>query len=110
MAANKDITILSIEVQSELNLEELCEACCVSQDFICELVEYGAIEPTGISADMWRFSPEHVRKIKTVQNLQQDLEVNLPGAALAIDLLDQIERMRMQLMMFERYFSFNSPR
>jgi chaperone modulatory protein CbpM len=103
--ARKDITILSIEAQSELNLDELCEACHVTYDFIHELVEYGAIEPRGISIEVWRFNPDHVRKIQTVKRLQEDLEVNLPGAALAIELMDQIQEMRTQLELLEKHIS-----
>lgn len=99
----KEITILSIEAQSELSLDELCEACHVTHDFIHELIEYGAIEPQGISIEVWRFNPEHLRRIQTVKRLQQDLEVNLAGAALAIDLMDQIEQLRSQIELLEKH-------
>lgn len=101
--AGKDITVLSIEAQSELSLDELCEACHVTHEFIHELIEYGAIEPKGISIEVWRFNPEHMQRIQTVKRLQSDLEVNLPGAALAIDLMDQIEELRSQLELLQKH-------
>lgn len=106
--AGKDITMVSIEAQSELSFDELCEACHVSPDFIRELIEYGAIEPQGISIEVWRFNPEHMRRIQTVKRLQHDLDVNLPGAALAIDLMDQIEAMQVQLELLEKYMFMSS--
>ncbi len=103
MAADKEITVLSMEAQSELSLEELCEICHVTHEFIRELIEYGAIEPQGISIEVWRFNPNHMRKIQIIKRLQQDLEVNLPGAALAMDLMAQIEEMRSQLELLEKH-------
>lgn len=101
--AGKDITILSIEAQFELSFDELCEACHVSPDFIRELIEYGAIEPRGISIEVWRFNPDHMRRIQTVKRLQNDLDVNLAGAVLVVDLMDQIEEMRAQIEFLEKH-------
>lgn len=101
--AGKEITILRWEAQSELSLNELCEACHVTHEFIQQLVEYGAIDPMGISIEVWRFHPDHIRKIQTIIRLQDDLEINLPGAALAIDLLEQIKEMRRQLELLEKH-------
>ena len=103
--AKKDILVLSMEAQSELSLDELCEVCHVTQAYIHELVEYGTIEPRGVSLEMWRFTPYHIRRIQTVKRLQQDLDVNVPGAALAVDLLEQIDRMRVQLQLLEKHLS-----
>jgi chaperone modulatory protein CbpM len=103
MVAGKEITVLSIDAQSELSLEELCDACHVTHEFIHELIDYGAIEPKGVSIEVWRFNPSHMHRIQTVIRLQNDLEVNLPGAALAIDLMDQIETMRAQLEFLEKH-------
>ncbi len=101
--AGKDITVLSMEAQSELSLDELCEVCHVTHEFIQELIEYGALEPEGISIEVWRFNPNHMHRIQVIKRLQNDLEVNLPGAALAIDLLDQLETMRSQLELLEKH-------
>jgi chaperone modulatory protein CbpM len=99
----KEITVLSMEAQSELSFEELCEVCHVTHEFIRELIEYGAIEPKGMSIGVWRFNPDHMRKIQIIKRLHEDLEVNLPGAALAMDLMDQMEQMRAQLELLEKH-------
>ncbi len=105
---DKEITVVSMEAQSELSFEELCEVCHVTQEFMHELIEYGAIEPKGISIEVWRFNPNHMRKIQIIKRLQHDLEVNLPGAALAIELMDQIEEMRVQLELLEKHIFISS--
>jgi chaperone modulatory protein CbpM len=38
-----------------------------------------------------------VRRVRTVVRLQRDLGVNLPGAALALELLERIEELQRRL-------------
>jgi chaperone modulatory protein CbpM len=100
--AKKDLTIVSLEADPELSLEELCETCHITPRFICELVEYGTLEPRGVSIEMWRFDTGHLRRIQRVLRLQHDLEINLAGAALAIDLMDQIDQLKAQVALLEK--------
>ncbi len=96
----------TVETDPELTLEELCFACEITPEFIEELVEYGIIE-LNQSIEMHRFEPDHVRRIRTVVHLQRDLEINLPGAALAVDLMDEIEEMRTKIEILERHLFLN---
>jgi hypothetical protein len=41
----------------------------------------------------WRFHIGSVRRVRMVRRLQRDLGVNLPGAALALELLDRIAKL-----------------
>ena len=52
--AKKDLTIVALEADPELSLEELCETCHITPRFICELIEYGTLEPQGIALETWR--------------------------------------------------------
>ena len=96
------ISTVSVETEIELNLDEFCLVCQIAPEFVHELVEYGVIEPQGRSLSMWRFNADHLRRVRTVLHLQQDLEVNLSGAALVIELMDEIEKLRAQVRLFER--------
>ena len=42
----------------------------------------------------WRFHAVSLRRVRITRNLQEELGVNMPGAALALDLLDELERLR----------------
>jgi chaperone modulatory protein CbpM len=86
-----------IDEQSELTLDELCRACSVQADWIATLVEEGVLEPIGESQPSWRFTGGQLRNALTIARLQRDLGVNLPGAALALELLDEIETLRRRL-------------
>ncbi|WKD50036.1 chaperone modulator CbpM [Microbulbifer spongiae] len=89
-----------LDEESELSLGELCRACGMSAERIMALVEEGVIEPSRAGAS-WRFSGVCVRRVRRVYTLEQDLGVNLAGAALAIELLEEIERLQAHLSRLE---------
>lgn len=102
--SNKKLMVINLEEHPLLSLEELCRACDVTSDFIQDLIEYGVLEPQGEAMADWRFPSEHLHRVKAVERLQQDLEVNLAGAAMILELMDQMEEMRVRLELFEKSF------
>ena len=80
-----------------LSLAELSRACATHADWIIELVEEGILEPQGKDIRHWRFSAPAIRRVRTVRHLQRDLGVNRAGAALALQLLDEIEALQRRL-------------
>lgn len=95
-----------LEQLHELTLEELCQACDVTPDFIIQIIEFGVIEPKGKEKSDWRFESYHLQRLMTVLRLQRDLEVNLAGAALAVELLEEIEAMKNRLKLLEKHLFF----
>ncbi|MEW5249536.1 chaperone modulator CbpM [Microbulbifer sp. 2201CG32-9] len=104
MPSDKDQTKAAaiLDEQSQLSLSELCRACGLSAEYILALVEEGVIEPQGRSQALWRFSGISVRRVRRASTLERDLGINLAGAALAVELLEEIERLRVRLARFER--------
>jgi chaperone modulatory protein CbpM len=97
----EEITGAILDEESELTLSELCRACGMPAEQLIALVEEGIIEPRGARIH-WRFSGICVRRVRRVHHLRRDLGVNLAGAALAIELLEEIERLQAQLRRFEQ--------
>jgi chaperone modulatory protein CbpM len=85
------------EELNELTLADLSHACAVQADCIVELVEEGVIVPIGREPHRWRFSGVHLRRASVALRLQRDLGLNLAGAALALQLLDEVEMLRARL-------------
>ena len=79
---------------SEYDLAELCRICGVSAERVTDMVAEGILEPAGKDQARWRFHATSVVRIRTVLRLQRDLRVNLPGAALALDLMDELDKLR----------------
>jgi chaperone modulatory protein CbpM len=91
---NDHVRALLLDESAELTLTEICSACSVTEQFVVEIVAEGIVEPSGDGRAQWRFSGIAVTRIQRVIRLQREFEVNLPGAALALDLLEEIERLR----------------
>jgi chaperone modulatory protein CbpM len=84
---------------TEFTMDELCRSCAVHTEYVVELVQEGIIVPSVMAGsssapETWRFNSVHVRHTKVAWRLQHDLDINLPGAALALQLLDELESLR----------------
>lgn len=97
------VSSLTIESDPELTLDELCSACDISPGFIQDLIEYGVLDIKDVSLQAYRFTPVHLRRIRMIVHLQNDLEVNLAGAALVVDLMEQMDTMRAKIEMLEKH-------
>jgi chaperone modulatory protein CbpM len=86
-----------VEEELHLSITEICQACSIEEEHIHAWVSEGVLEPQGRSYTEWRFSGQSLRRAKTASRLVRDLELNTPGVALALDLLEEIEGLRRQL-------------
>jgi chaperone modulatory protein CbpM len=80
-----------------LSIEELARACSAEAKWIIELVAVGVLEPQGTDISRWRFRAADLTCARRVARLQRDFEASLDAAAVMLDLLDQIERLRARL-------------
>jgi len=98
---NELLTGRLLDDECTLTLSEMSHACRVHAEWIIELVDEGILEPVGYDARHWLFSGPSLSRARTVMHLQHDLGVNLAGAALVLDLMDEIKQMRAHLNMLE---------
>jgi chaperone modulatory protein CbpM len=82
-----------------ISLGDLCRNCTVKTEEVIIMVEEGILDPHGDHAEptaaaTWLFHISSVKRVRTAVHLQRDLGINLPGAALALDLLDQIAALK----------------
>lgn len=86
-----------VEEEIHLTLVELCQACRASEDHVIAWVYEGVLEPVGEAPPDWRFSGPSLRRARLALWLTRDLEINPPGVALALDLLDEIAALQAHL-------------
>jgi chaperone modulatory protein CbpM len=92
-----------LDEHTVIGISELTRVCGISTDEVRIMVGEGMLHPLGAEPRQWRFSGVEVRRARRAMRLQHDLELNLAGTALALDLLDEIERMRERLACLEQY-------
>ena len=88
-----------------LELEAFAVACGTPAEFVCLLVDEGLLQPVGLRPVMqpflqtdWRFGGEELARVRRICRLQRDFEANLQSVAVMLDLIDQIEGLRAQLL------------
>ena len=86
-----------VEEEMELTTLELCRACHTSEQQIELWVFEGVLQPRGASRDSWRFGGDSLARIRVATRLMRDLELNAPGIALALDLLERIAELESRL-------------
>jgi chaperone modulatory protein CbpM len=85
------------EEEPALTLEELSRSCGARVEWLVEMVHEGVLDPEGEAPSDWRFRGASLRRARVGWHLACDLDVNAAGAALALELLDEIHALRLQL-------------
>ncbi len=73
--------------------------CCfydLNQVTVNEMVSWGIAEPSGSKPEKWLFTHKDFERIGRALRFRNDLEINIPGAALALQLLEDIQNLRSQ--------------
>ena len=87
-------TSILLDENTSYTLQELSDLCSQSTKLILEMIDEGMIVPAGSSPRQWRFGLREIHRVQTTQRLINDLQVNMAGAALALDLLEELEELR----------------
>ncbi|WP_404364606.1 chaperone modulator CbpM [Marinobacter sp.] len=86
------------EQAATFSLRELCDHGDVHAEYVIKLVSYGVINPIReAEVREWAFDVAALARLRKAQRLQRDLRINLPGLAMSLDLLDDVERLRREV-------------
>lgn len=95
--------IVTVEITdangSTFTLLEVCERGDCHAEFVIKLVNYGIIAPVEEvpEARQWQFDVDALTRLQKALRLQRDLKLNLPGLAVSLDLLDEVQDMRREI-------------
>lgn len=90
-------SVVVLDEAEEITLADLTRTCRVHAEWVMELIEEGVLEPRHAGGAQWRFSATSIVRVEKARRLQRDLGVNLPGIALALQLLDRIDALESRL-------------
>ena len=94
--------------QSSLSFKELCERNYFSEDWLIELVEHGLFHPvTQPMTQMTQINFDYrmLHRLHAAFRLQRDLELNVSGTVLVMELLDQLESLQARVHVLQRQIS-----
>jgi chaperone modulatory protein CbpM len=86
-----------VDETARYGLKDVCKVCGVHAEYIVEMVEAGILQPKGGEPTQWRFSAISVIRSQKALRLQRDLDINLSGVAVALDLLEEVQALRDQV-------------
>lgn len=86
-----------VDEEIQLSLDELSRSLRCEVGLIVTLVHEGALEAQGAAPAEWRFAATELQRARRAVRLARDLEINAPGVALALQLLDRIRRLEAEL-------------
>jgi hypothetical protein len=72
-----------------------------SAELARQLIAEGIVDPRGPEPRAWRFTGTSVVRIQTALRLERDLGLNRAGAALVLQLLDDVQELRRRLRRLE---------
>lgn len=101
MASINDPTLTAtlIDEHTRLTLAELSRICAIDERHIVEYVEEGVLHVVEVNSLSWHFDGGALRRARLALRLERDLELNLAGVALALDLMEEIEQLRREVGM-----------
>ena len=86
-----------LEDSAVLTVRDLSRMCAVEDCHIVEFVEEGVLEVVDGGTTEWHFSGAALRRARLAIRLERDLELNLAGLALALQLMEELDRLRREL-------------
>jgi chaperone modulatory protein CbpM len=104
MSKNEIVIIVDYAQETLLTLEELCGICGISPDFVKGLLEEDIITMQVGRQGECLFDLKALHRIQTLLRLQRDLDVNVAGAALVLDLMDEVEALRAEMRLMEKHY------
>ncbi len=97
------VTGILLDERIVYTLGELGRASGLPSEALLTMVQVGILEPMeGSAGATWRFTGHSVTRLQAALRLQRDLGVNPEGAALVLDLLDELRDLRQRADLLER--------
>lgn len=104
MSGERRSTLVAAPVEAEapLSLGQLCRVLDIHADYVIEMVEVGVIEPLeGRRPSEWHFPAHALWRLRRALRLRYDLAVDPAGAALVLDLLEEVQALRARVRALE---------
>lgn len=80
-----------------LTVKDLSRMCAVDERHIVEYVEEGVLHAVQVDTTEWHFTGAALRRARLALRLERDLELNMAGVALALELMEDLEYLRREL-------------
>ncbi|AFJ46234.1 chaperone modulator CbpM [Shimwellia blattae] len=82
-----------VSVTVTFTVSEFCLHSGVTRDDLSEIVGLGVVEPRNPQEPEWLFDDLALLRVRRAQRLRQELELDWPGIAVALELMEEVKRL-----------------
>ena len=86
-----------LDERGAVTLVELAECSGLSEAELRDLVDLGALQPINPGAADWNFGGKCIVAARAARRLRTDLELDMPGLAVVLSLLERVEELETEL-------------
>lgn len=98
------ITGILMDETSSLSLIEVCQQYNIPEAWLLELIEHGFFHEHVTEIDQ-----QTLARLQSARRLQADLDLNIAGLVLVMELLDELKQMRQVASLLEKQGLGSSP-
>lgn len=80
--------------QTELTLEDMCEAVELPAHTFVKLVEHGILNPQGEKAEEWTFDLTMMSIARQATRIRRDLKLSWGAVAIVVELIEEREQLK----------------
>lgn len=102
MDAKTIVAGVLMDANTSISYVEICQKCNISEDVLYELLEHGLVNTLTITKKK-HLDAANLARIKTASRLHHDLNVNIPGVVLVLELLDELNLVRNELTILQHH-------
>jgi len=104
MNKDKIVTGVLIEETTTYTFKEVCHRYHIPEELLIEIIEEGLFASQAADEEQMTLDQKSLQRLETAFRLHRDLNINLPGVALALDLLEEMEQMKEELEILRKHF------
>lgn len=98
------LTAVLVEDTTTFSFVEVCQKYHIPKELLREMIEQGFFDIQSSAEEQLSLDQQALRRMEAAFRLHRDLGINLPGVALALDLLEELEKMRSELDILRKHF------
>lgn len=98
-------TAVVIQETTTFTVTEICQRCNLPYAFLKQMVEHGMFESQLDLEENFALDLVQVNRIESAFHLHNDLEINMPGIALVLELRDEIDHLQKELALLRNHLT-----
>jgi chaperone modulatory protein CbpM len=96
-----DLQAHLLDERDWISATEVCQLCRIELNAVVELADLGLVSPRGYAPEQWQIPATALSRLRTASRLMRDLGLNVSGAALAVELLEEQHDLERRLRRLE---------